>query len=133
METKSSVSSVLAVIFVVALVLAAMFGFGYYIKFYMAGPGLEIQKQERINERKSNEESQQYTETQIRGMRDQIMQYNANTATLAILRKDPIGNKDVIDAMVIQQRGIVTMVRTQSQTIPAENVPFDISAFLSGR
>lgn len=84
-------------------------------------------------QREINQNTQQYAETQVRAMRDQITQYNENEVELAELNKDPVKNETVIKALKTQQAGIVVFVRTQSKTLNPNAVPSDIRSFLQGK
>jgi predicted PurR-regulated permease PerM len=123
-EIKSTVISIL-------LVIVAIFGCGYLVVAYLNGPGREIQKTERKIERQTNQESQQYTETQLRAIRDQINQYNANSVSLSVLQKDPTGNATVIQTITVQQQGIITFVKTTVKTLPQDSVPADVAMFVN--
>ena len=121
----------MAIIGGIVLAVVLVFALGYVTVAYLRGPGKEIQKQEKQNEREVNQTSQQYVETQVRAMRDQINQYNTNAVELAKASQDPVGNADTIKALNTAQQGIVTFVRTQSKTIATDAVPADIRQFLS--
>ena len=82
-------------------------------------------------EREINQNTQQYQETQVRGMRDQISKYESNDVELAVLKQDSTKNADVITSLERQQTGIVTFVRKQSNTLRPDAVPDDIRQFLS--
>jgi competence protein ComGC len=117
-------------ILVVAVVLAAIVLSVGGVILYQRTAQPEIIKNDRQNERVGNENSQQYVETQVRAMRDQLTQYDTNAVNLAVLQKDPSGNAEVIEQLNTAQNGIVTFVRQQALTIPASAVPSDIQEFI---
>ena len=83
---QSTVGAILMVLVGLIAFVALIVGIGYGIAAYNRGPGKEIRKSEVQVEREVNQCSQQYTETQVRSMRDQIVQYNTNAVELAPTR-----------------------------------------------
>jgi hypothetical protein len=109
---------------------AALFAVGYLIFFLTMGPGQAIRKLDAQIDRAVNQESQQYVETRVRAMRDQITKYNENAVEMARLERDP-DNAKVAETMQTQQAGILAMIRAQARELSEESLPADVRAFLS--
>ena len=119
----------MAVVGGVVLGIATLFGLGYLTWALIYGPGRAIRTLDVQIDREVTQNSQQYVESQVRAMRDQIVKYQENSVEIAKLERDS-KNAQVVSTIKTQQQGILRFVKNQAKTIPADALPEDIRSFL---